>query len=204
MSSTTKCQSAPRVVNRRSFIGVGFAAAAFVAAKMSKGFEYHLDRKGSAISIRRRSRSDNGEWIQRIESPSPAAIALSPNGRFAYVVNAIGEYEFLPRGTVESYEITDGGSGLRLLGVTPLSLSGTFPSDIALSPDGRYAVVAIAGGRAYNVLPVKEADGVLDAPVQIVKRYGVAPERVAFARTGQTLYGSAGETFRFENGRIEI
>lgn len=139
-----------------------------------------------------------GVEVARVASASPVALAAHPGGRFLYVVNAVGEYEFLPRGTVETYD-----SELRLLATTPLSLSGIFPSDIALSPDGRYAVVAIAGGRAYNVLPV-DRDGVLSAPVQIVKRYDVQPERVVFDPTGRMLYGGAGETFGFVNGRIEV
>lgn len=141
----------------------------------------------------------DGVEVARVASASPVAVAVHPNGRFVYVVNAVGEFEFLPRGTVQTYDALD----LQLLATTPLSLSGTYPSDIALSPDGRYAVVAIAGGRAYNVLPVGP-DGVLRDPVQIVKRYGVAPERVAFDVTGSKLYGGAGEQFGFVNGRIEV
>jgi 6-phosphogluconolactonase len=197
MSSTTKCPSAR--LKRRNLLGAGIAAALLAPRNFAavRGVEYHVDREGNAISVRR----DNAE-IGRIESHSPVAIAVHPSGRFVYVVNAVGEYEFLPRGTVETFEVVDDGA-LRLIGTTPLSLSGTFPSDISLSPDGRHAVVAIAGGKAYNVLPVG-ADGTLEEPSQIVKRYDVEPERVAFDVTGQKLYGGAGETFRFENGRIEV
>ncbi|BDC48144.1 hypothetical protein F183_A04600 [Bryobacterales bacterium F-183] len=161
----------------------GFAVVRDVEYRIEDGF----------VTARR-----GGVEIARVASASPVSLAAHPNGGFLYVVNAVGEYEFLPRGTVETYDLD-----LRLLAKTPLSLSGVYPSDIALSPDGRYAVVAITGGRAYNVLPVG-ADGVLREPVQIVKRYGVEPERVAFDVTGRKVYGGAGESFGFVNGRLEV
>lgn len=203
MSSTTKCQSGRPVVKRRSLLfGAGVAAAMLAPrtfAAMPGGFTYHLDREGNAISVRL-----HGQEVDRMESLAPAAIAVHPNGRFVYVVNAVGEYEFLPRGTVESHAVADGGRTLHFLARTPLSLSATFPSDIAMSPDGRHAVVAIAGGGAYNVLPVATGSGVLQAPSQIVKRYGVVPERVAFDPSGRTLFGGAGEIFGFENGLLQL
>jgi DNA-binding beta-propeller fold protein YncE len=158
---------------------------------VARDVEYRIE--GDFVTARR-----SGVEIGRVLSASPVALAAHANGRFLYVVNAVGEYEFLPRGTVETYD-----TALRLLATTPLSLSGTYPSDITLSPDGRYAVVAIAGGRAYNVLAVG-AGGILGAPVQVVKRYGLEPDRVAFDVTGRKLYGGAGESFGFVNGRIEV
>jgi 6-phosphogluconolactonase (cycloisomerase 2 family) len=186
-------------------LGTGLAAALLAPRSFGAlpgGFAYHLDRAGNAISIRRASSS--GEEIRRIASRSPAAVALHPNGRWMYVVNAVDEYEYLPRGTVESYELKDGGKDLRLVETTPLSLSGIFPSDIALSPDGHYAVVAVAGGGSYNVLPVAPDSGMLQQPIQIIKRCGVVPDRVAFAPSGRILYAGGGEIFHFNNGRIEI
>jgi len=178
------------VLRRHLLLGSGVAA---VAAGTARGdVEYRIVEGGFLTAHR------GGIEVARVASASPVAVTVHPNGRFVYVVNAIGEYEFLPRGTVETYD-----ADLRLVATTPLSLSGTFPSDIALSPDGRHAVVAIAGGRAYNVLPVG-SNGVPGAPSQIVKRYGVEPDRVAFDVTGRRLYGGAGETFAFVNGRIEV
>lgn len=113
---------------------------------------------------------------QTIASSSPAFLALHPNQQFLYVLNAIDTYENLPTGAIEAYCIDPQNGHLTLLNRQPLSLSGIKPKHLAVSPDGRNVVVAIHGGGAYNLLPVRK-DGHLERVSKIVKETGSGPHR---------------------------
>jgi len=123
--------------------------------------------------------SIHGErWTLRqvIASNRPLSLALHPNQQFLYAVNAIDTYRSLPAGTIEAYSIDPQKGILTLLNRQPLSLSGIMPKHLAISPDGRNVVVAIHGGGAYNVLPIR-ADGHLERVSGIVKETGSGPDR---------------------------
>lgn len=119
----------------------------------------------------------NGErWTpaQTIAAENPSFLALHPSQRFLYAVNEIDSYQNLPLGTVEAYGIDAPTGHLALLNRQPLSLSGTMPKHLAISPDGRNLVVAVYGGGAYNLLPIRE-DGHLERVSGIVKETGSGP-----------------------------
>jgi 6-phosphogluconolactonase (cycloisomerase 2 family) len=98
-------------------------------------------------------------------------LALHPNGRFLYAANKVALHGGLPRGTLEVFSIDARSGELFQVQRQALSLSGTGPRDLAISPDGGHLVVAIYGGGAYNVLPI-EANGTLGAPKTIFKEIG--------------------------------
>jgi 6-phosphogluconolactonase (cycloisomerase 2 family) len=137
--------------------------------------------------------------VQTIPSEHPTALALHPSQHFLYAVNEIDSYQGLPLGTVEAYGIDPRGGHLTLLNRQPLSLSGTLPRHLAVSPDGRNVVVALHGGGAYNVLPIG-ADGLLGKVSGIVKEIGSGPNQqhqeashpqmVIFDTTGHHLLGT--------------
>jgi 6-phosphogluconolactonase (cycloisomerase 2 family) len=79
---------------------------------------------------------------------------LHPNQRTFYVLNQVDEHEGLPRGTVEAYQVNRSSAAITRLCRQPLSLSAIGPRHMALSPDGASLVIAVAGGGAYNVLPI--------------------------------------------------
>jgi len=159
---------------------------------------------------------DHWNWKQSIPSLSPASLTLHPNQRVLYVANEVDEHENLPRGTVEAYKIHAHDGSLTPLNRQPLSLSGVKPRHVAVSPDGKYLVVAIHGGGAYNVLPIA-FDGTLGRVSQILKEVGAGshpdyqasahPHTLMFDATGQHLLATDEgcdrlSVFAFQNGRM--
>jgi 6-phosphogluconolactonase len=143
-----------------------------------------------------------GRWRRMgvVASAAPSSLALDAGERFLYAVNEVDEYEGLPSGTVEAYAIDAGDGSLRLLNRQRLSLSATAPRHAAVSPDGRALVVAVHGGGAYNVLPVRE-DGSLGAVAGILKETGSGPhdeqrsahpQMVVFDRAGRVVSADLG------------
>lgn len=142
----------------------------------------------------------DGRWsqVQTVASERPAALALHPSERFLYAANEIASYQNLPTGTVEAYAIDPHSGRLMLLNRQPLSLSGTLPRHLAVSPDGRTLAVAVHGGGAYNLLPIAE-DGRLDRVSAILKETGSGlhehqdaahPQMVVFDPGGSRLLGA--------------
>lgn len=117
-----------------------------------------------------------GRWIhtQAVRSRSPSAMAFHPNQNFLYAANAVDEHRGLPHGTVETYAVDQQSGALTLLGRQPLSLSAVGPRSLTVSPDGRYLVVPVYGGGAYNVLRI-EANGTVGRVTGIMKEIGSGP-----------------------------
>jgi 6-phosphogluconolactonase len=134
--------------------------------------------------------------VQTVAAANPSFLALHPSERFLYAVNEIDSYQNLPTGTVEAYSIDAHTGHLNLLNRQPLSLSGIMPKHLAVSPDGRSLAVAVHGGGAYNLLPLRE-DGHLERVSGIVKETGSGPnpehqdaahpQMVIFDRSGSRL-----------------
>jgi len=178
-----------RVVRRRSEGEQRFAYVGFGAN----------DRESGGIAV---FDCRNNAWrrTSTVPSNSPSSLVLDASERVLYAVNAVDEYEGLPSGTVESFAIDAGDGTLRLLNRQPLSLSAIRPGDAAVTPDGRMLVVSVAGGGAYNVLPIR-ADGSLGGVTGIWKERGSGPrvqqgsshsQMVAFDRMGRALSADLG------------
>lgn len=116
---------------------------------------------------------DRWKLKQIVASATPVSLAVHPNRRFLYAVNEVDRYEGLPTGTVEAYSI-DAEGRLTFLNRRALSLSATLPRHLALSPDGRSAMVAVHGGGAYNLLSIGE-DGQIGSVIGILKETGCGP-----------------------------
>jgi len=132
-------------------------------------------------------------WRQTstVTSQTPSSLALAANERFLYAVNEIDEHQGLPSGTVEAYAIDALDGSLRLLSRQRLSLSATAPRHAAVSPDGRSLVVAVYGGGAYNVLPIRD-DGSLGEVAGILKETGSGPhERQRSAHPQMVVFDRA-------------
>jgi 6-phosphogluconolactonase len=154
---------------------------------------------------------------QRVPSPAPACILLSPAQRTLYVANDVDAHDGLPRGTVEAFHVDPLDGRLTLLGRTPLSLSATHPRHLALSPDGKLLAVAAYGGAIYNLFPVAE-DGSLGQPSSIFKQAGCGPhaQSQASAHPHTLLFDAGGRhllssdfgsdrlsVFAVEGGRLQ-
>lgn len=173
--------ASPLAAGRSAFAYVGFAGDS--SSQSKQGIQ--------VFSV------DGERWTptQTIATKNPSFLALHPNQRFLYAVNEIDSYQGLPVGTVEAYSIHLHNGHLSLLNRQPLSLSGILPKHLAISPDGRSLAVAVHGGGAYNLLPIRE-DGHLERVSGIVKETGSGPhadqdsahpQMVIFDRTGQHL-----------------
>jgi 6-phosphogluconolactonase len=153
---------------------------AYVASASTYG-EHHI----AAFAVN----GDRWNQIQAIDSRSPNALVLHPNQNVLYVANQVSEHEGLPCATVEAFRIDTKSGELSLLKRQRLSLSGTHPSCIAISPDGRSMVVALDGGGAYNLLPLDE-NGVPEQVSSIIKETGAGlhPEHQGSARPRSVLF----------------
>lgn len=117
--------------------------------------------------------ADGGAWkhVQTITSAAPLSLALSPDQRFLYVVNAVDSFEHMPTGSVEAFAVDAQTGRLTSLNRQRLALSAVMPSHITVSPNGGQIAVAIAGGAAYNLLPVLE-DGSVGRVTASLKQIG--------------------------------
>jgi 6-phosphogluconolactonase len=111
---------------------------------------------------------------QIVSSKAPVSLALHPSRRTLYVLNEISEFQGLPTGSVEAYELDDKTGQLTLLGRQGLSLSATMPRHMAVAPDAKTLAIAVHGGGAYNLLPILE-DGHLGRVHGILKETGSGP-----------------------------
>jgi 6-phosphogluconolactonase len=213
--------------SRRAFLqGAGCAASLGLLNKLSlaqparlvkplTGFAYTGSVSASQIHV---FALQGSRWTlrQNIASKSPSFLAIHPNQQFLYVVNEIDEHRGLPCGTIESYNINDTDGTLTLMNRQALSLSGVMPRHLAISPDGRYLVVAIYGGGAYNVLPV-HLNGEVGRPTGILKETGSGlhaeyqqsahPHSVLFDPTGKYVLGTDQgcdrlNVFALQNGEL--
>ena len=127
--------------------------------------------------------------VQTIDSRSPNALVLHPHRDVLYVANQVSEYEGLPCGTVEAFRIDAKSGELSLLKRQRLSLSGTNPSCIAISPDGKSMAVSLEGGGAYNLLPL-DVNGTPEQVSSIIKETGAGlhPEHQGSARPRFVLF----------------
>ena len=119
-------------------------------------------------------RGDAWTQVQVVESANPSFLAVHPNQRFLYAINELEVYEGRPNGSAEAYAIDPHDGKLTLLNRQPLSLSGTNPAHVVVSPNGRYLAVSIYSGGAYNLLPIG-ADGKLGDVSGIFKDTGAGP-----------------------------
>lgn len=152
------------------------------------------DANGEGIAV---FDARSAKWRQTSAIPSqmPSSLVLDAKERTLYAVNDVAEYEGLPTGTVEAYAIDAADGSLTLLNKQKLSLSATSPRHAAVSPDGQALVLAVHGGGAYNVLPLKK-DGSLGEVAGILKETGAGPhqmqtsahpQRVVFDRAGRVV-----------------
>ena len=156
-------------------------------------------------------RGDAWTQVQVVESANPSFLAVHPNQRFLYAINELEVYEGRPNGSAEAYAIDPHDGKLTLLNRQPLSLSGTNPAHVMVSPDGRCLCVSIYSGGAYNLLPIGE-DGKLGTVSGIFKDTGSGPRpeqeaphahMMLFDTTGQHVIGTDLGTDRINVFAIE-
>lgn len=98
----------------------------------------------------------------------PGAIAITPNGKTAYVVNSTS-------GTVTPIDTTTDKPG-------PAITVGRYPAAIAITPNGQTAYVA--NGGSGTVTPITTANNTAGPPITV----GRYPAALAITPNGQTVY----------------
>jgi 6-phosphogluconolactonase len=163
-------------LSRRAFVRIMGAASVMRAtglnaATQSSQFAYVGSMKDEIFIFSITEKRWNLKQV--IASRSPASLVVHPNRRFLYVVNEVAQHENMPAGSMETFAINSDGM-LAPLNRRSLSLSATLPRHLALSPNGKNAIVAVHGGGAYNMLDVSN-DGRLGRISGIVKETGCGP-----------------------------
>src|SRR5581483_8051110 len=107
-----------------------------------------------------------------ISGASPTAIGITPDGRFAYVVNSADD-------SVSTFTIGANGALQATSGIGTRSV----PKSIAISPNGLYAYVANYGNNNVELYSINN-DGSLSPLSAPVVAAGVQPSAIGFDPSG--------------------
>lgn len=110
------------------------------------------------------------------QTTNPSWVSLSPNGRFLYAVNEVGNYEGPNSGGVSAFAV-DHTTG-KLTFLNEVASRGADPCYVTVDHTGKYVLVANYTGGSVAVFPI-QADGRLGAATAFVQHtgHGSNPER---------------------------
>ena len=106
------------------------------------------------------------------ETKNPSFLAASPNGKFLYAVNEVGDYQGKASGAVTAFSI-DHASG-KLSELNQVASRGADPCYISFDKTGKYALVANYSSGNIAVFPVA-ADGHVGEPSAFIQHTGKGP-----------------------------
>jgi 6-phosphogluconolactonase (cycloisomerase 2 family) len=168
--------------------------AQFVYVANSRSDSVTVLSVGAAGALTRTPEADGTPNPVGAGGSSPAAIAISPSGRFLYVANSTSN-------TVAAFQI-DANGLLKLIPPTgpatnPIPVSGTAPTALAMTFTGQFLYATNSASNTVSVFQV-ESSGLLTLvppagtgtnPVPIG---GTSPNGIAVARNGRFLYTANG------------
>jgi 6-phosphogluconolactonase len=107
-------------------------------------------------------------------TPSPSFLALSPDKKFLYACNEIGNYQTRQSGSITAFATDHSTGNLTQLNVQPTE--GRNPAHLSVDASGRFVIAANYSGTTtmtnnVTLLPIA-ADGSLLPPAQIVTHTG--------------------------------
>ena len=117
---------------------------------------------------------------------TPVAIAVSPDGKSAYVANNGTD----GAGGVSQYTVGAGGALSPM--ATPTVAAGNGPLGIAVSPDGKSVYVTNSTGAAGVSQYTVGADGALTPMATPAVAAGVEPNAIAVSPDGKTFTSPTG------------
>jgi 6-phosphogluconolactonase len=123
--------------------------------------------------------ADSGEFTSlglAAETKNPSFVAASPNHKFLYAVNEVGDYKGKNNGGVSAFAI-DGATG-KLKFLNEVQSRGAGPCYITTDATGKFVLVANYDGGSVAAFPVN-ADGSLGEASAFVQHtgHGTDPER---------------------------
>jgi 6-phosphogluconolactonase (cycloisomerase 2 family) len=145
-------------MRRRAFLSglLAVPAGGLLRGRAVASSSLHYRSSGDAIEVCRRT-IEGWRVVQRVRSRNPVALLHQADQGYLFAANAIGEFEGLPTGSVESYAVEASGR-LRFVSRQPLSLAATYPGEVALAPGGRHLMVHSPATGIVSLLPLS-ADG---------------------------------------------
>ena len=121
---------------------------------------------------------------------NPSFLAVHPEHRFAYAVSEVMDRDGRPTGALTA--LTLDGSGIRLAGSVETGSRG--PCHVAVSPDGRHAVVSNYAGGAVSAVELGGEQGVLGRTDLVQHRgHGVDPDRHEAAHVHSATFDPGGD-----------
>lgn len=108
----------------------------------------------------------------------PDAIAISPDGRYAYVANGADN-------TVSQYTVGSGGELAAM--IRPTVPAGTDPTGVAVTPDGRSVYVTNANDNTVSQYDIRAGGGLIPKPTATVGA-GSSPSAIAISPDGTSAY----------------
>jgi 6-phosphogluconolactonase len=103
------------------------------------------------------------------EAARPGFLAVHPNRRFLYSVNAVGEFQGSKTGAVSAFALDAKSGELRLLNQEPSGGAG--PCHLVVDAAGKNVLVANYGSGSVSCLPVDEG-GRLKPPSSVIQHAG--------------------------------
>ena len=137
--------------------------------------ERKLQQRNLCLSLRCGDTRDHSLGLAA-ETTNPSFLALSPNGRFLYAVNELGDYKGPNSGGVSAFSI-DKATG-KLTFLNEVQSRGAGPCYITVDRTGKWVLVANYDGGSNAVFPVL-ADGKLGEASSFVQHtgHGADPKR---------------------------
>jgi 6-phosphogluconolactonase len=108
------------------------------------------------------------------ETPNPTFLAISPDHRFLYAVNEIGNFKGKSSGAVSAFAIDAKTGELKLLNQQPSGGGG--PCHIVIDKQAKHVLVANYGGGSASVLPI-DADGKLGDSTAFIQHKGSSVDK---------------------------
>ena len=103
------------------------------------------------------------------ETPNPSFVAIHPNNRFLYAVNAISNFGGKNSGSVSAFAIDQQTGKLTLL--NQQATGGAGPCHLVVDASGKCVLAANYGGGSVCALPVKQ-DGSLGKATAFIQHHG--------------------------------
>jgi 6-phosphogluconolactonase len=107
------------------------------------------------------------------QAVNPSYLTLAPPGKYLLAVNETANFNGAVEGAVSAYSIEKDGS---LVFINQRPSGGTLPCHVALSGEGKFAVVPNYGSGVLSVFPLG-AGGKLGEPCQTIRLGGSGPDR---------------------------
>jgi 6-phosphogluconolactonase len=107
------------------------------------------------------------------QTTNPSFVAVSPNHRFLYAVNEVGNYQGEKSGAVSAFAIDRATGKLALL--NEVASKGADPCYITVDKTGKYVLVANYTGGSIAAFPILE-DGKLGAASAFIQHTGHGPD----------------------------